>query len=146
MSALMFIVHLGATLAMTGVIWMVQIVQYPLFDAVGREAFASYHSGHTRLISLVVMPLMLTELATAGWLCFQTPSGVPSFAPWVGLALVLLAWGSTAFLQVPQHGLLHEGFSSAAHQALVSTNWIRTFAWTARSGLWLTVTAQLITR
>jgi hypothetical protein len=59
-----------ATFAMTGLIWFVQVVHYPLFRAVG----------------------------------------------------------------VPRHEALRHGFDAPVHAALVATNWVRTAAWTARSG------------
>ncbi|MEL6186606.1 MAG: hypothetical protein AAFU79_18460, partial [Myxococcota bacterium] len=85
MIALVWIVHLGATFAMFGVIWMVQVVQYPLFARVGEESFAAYHAGHTAYITWVVLPLMFVELGTALWLLVSPPPGAPALAIWVGL-------------------------------------------------------------
>ncbi len=39
-------VHLAATAAMTGLIWFVQVVHYPLFDLVGRAQFVGYEAAH----------------------------------------------------------------------------------------------------
>jgi len=50
----------------------------------------------------------------------------------MGLALVAVAWISTAALQAPAHGRLVEGFDADVHRRLVGTNWIRTVAWLAR--------------
>ena len=58
--------------------------------------------------------------------------------PWIGFALVGIIWITTALLQVPMHGRLARGFSQAAHRRRVSSNWIRTIAWSAwRGGTWL---------
>jgi hypothetical protein len=43
------------------------------------------------------------------------------------LALVLVIWPSTAFLQVPRHGELSRGFDGDARGRLCRTNWF----WTA---------------
>ena len=63
------------------------------------------------------------------------PAALPSWSRWLGLGLVLPVWASTALLQVPAHGRLAEGFDTATHTRLVTTNWIRTIAWTARGVL-----------
>ena len=54
---------------MTGLIWFVQVVHYPLFAKVGSEAFSLYESLHTQKTGLVVGPVMLVEvLATFLWI------------------------------------------------------------------------------
>lgn len=145
MSTLIFVVHLGATLLMAGVIWIVQVVHYPLFAGVGREAFAAYEAQHQRRITWVVGPLMLIELATAVMLVVtHSPPGVPAWMPLLSLVLVGVIWLSTAFVQVPLHNALGGAFEAAAHARLVATNWIRTLAWSLRAALVLWMTALLI--
>ena len=134
-SVLLF--HLAATLFMTGSIWFVQIVHYPLMDAVGPENYTEYHRRHQNLTSYVVGPVMLFELATAiallylGW-----QSSVSNWA-FANLVLLSVIWASTFLVQVPCHERLAKGFSHEAHRRLVYTNWIRTVAWTSRSALLL---------
>jgi hypothetical protein len=120
---------------MTGVIWTVQAVHYPLMADVGPERFPRYQRRHARRITWVVAPPMLVEAATAAMLVAQHPPDVPAFVPWVGMGLVGVIWVSTAFLQVPQHNALASGFGEHAHRRLVVTNWVRTAAWTLRSAL-----------
>ncbi len=120
---------------MTGLIWFVQMVHYPLFASVGAREFAGYERKHTHLTALVVGPPMLVEAASSLGLVFL-PSGRQ--APWAvgtGLALVALIWLSTAAIQVPCHARLEGGFDSRIHRRLVRSNWIRTLAWTLRSCL-----------
>ena len=135
MSAFVLIAHLASTLYMTGLIWFVQVVHYPLFARVGAERYEEYQLDHQRLTSLVVGPPMLVELATALWLVAERPAFIPAWSAWAGLALVAVIWASTALLQVPQHNALAGGFSARAHALLVGTNWLRTIAWTARAAL-----------
>jgi hypothetical protein len=124
--------HLVVTWALVGLIWTVQLVHYPLLAFVGREGFAAYAARHSRVITPLVGPLMLLELASAVWLALRPPPGVP-WAVWgVGLALTLVIWASTAFVQVPLHRAFASGFSADAVLRLVRTNWIRTLAWSAR--------------
>ncbi len=127
--------HAGATLYLTGLIWFVQIVHYPLFADVGRAGFAAYERNHAGLTTMVVGPPMLVELTCAVLLVLRRPAAWPAWAAWTGLALLAVIWASTMFLQVPRHGELSAGFEEKAHRALVMTNWIRTLAWTVRGGL-----------
>lgn len=140
------VVHACATLFMTGLIWFVQIVHYPLFARVGAQGFSAYSEAHQRLTTLVVGPAMLVEAVAAALLVFMRPAGVSPGLLWAGLALLGAIWLSTAFLQVPLHGRLAAGFSSEACDALVSTNWIRTVAWSARGAIVAVIFVQLLGR
>ena len=128
----LFLLNLISTWYMVGLIWMVQIVHYNLFDRVGADAFAHYEAEHNRLITPIVGFPMLIEIATAVMLLWMTPPYFPKSAAWIGLGLVLVIWLSTVALQIPAHQRLLQGFDSASYRSLVSTNWIRTIGWTAR--------------
>jgi membrane protease YdiL (CAAX protease family) len=141
---LILLANLAATLLMTGTIWTIQLVHYPLFNRVGTEAFRDYAAAHTSAITCLVLPLMAVELLTALGLVAQPLPEVPHVWFWIGLGLVGVAWLMTAFVHVPQHGQLASGFDEVTYQALVTTNWVRTIAWTARSALMLYVVNQVI--
>jgi len=132
---LSFWLHLYSTLFMTGLIWFVQVVHYPLFLGVGTSEFTEYAAKHQHLTGLVVILPMVCELITAGLLALHPESPLPSVYAWLGLALVLLIWASTFFLQVPEHARLSSGMDPNAVARLVHTNWVRTVLWTVRSGL-----------
>lgn len=53
--------HAGATWFMTGLIWFVQIVHYPLMGAVPGDAFRVYQELHQRRTTWIVGPVMLVE-------------------------------------------------------------------------------------
>ena len=53
-----------STAAMTGLIWLIQIVQYPLMAEVGAEQFVRYEQQHCNRITAVVLPLMTGNVAT----------------------------------------------------------------------------------
>ncbi len=137
----LLIANLISTWYMVGLIWMVQIVHYPLFAKVGSEQFDGYQMSHQSLTTLVVGPPMLVEIATALLLLWRRPSTVPAWSVYVALGLLLIVWASTAFLQVPCHEKLTNGFDAAIHSRLVVTNWIRTVCWTGRGVLvtWMLV-------
>lgn len=136
---LVFLAHLGSSLYMVGLIWFVQVVHYPLFAGVGSREFPAYEKRHRALTGWVVVPPMLVEGATAVLLVWFRPYGVPDWTVWSGLALLSVSWLSTAFLQVPCHLLLSNVFSPNVQQRLVSTNWLRTAAWSLHGGvvLWM---------
>ena len=125
-------VHAVATAVMTGLIWFVQIVHYPLFAAVGRDAFARYEAAHQTRTTWVVAPTMLVEVGSAIWLVYALPHGRARELALVGLGLAVVIWLSTAFLQARQHAKLSAGFDETIARRLVATNWIRTVAWSAR--------------
>ena len=129
---LTFLVNLLATWYLVGLIWMVQLVHYKLFDRVGLDGFVRYEADHCNLISPVVGPPMLIEIATAVLLIISPPSGVPRWAMVAGLAAVSAIWLSTALIQVPCHNRLGDGFNARDYALLVGSNWIRTVLWTAR--------------
>jgi len=122
---------------MVGVIWVVQLGIYPLFNQIGRAGFIEYHRLYMARISLVVMPLMGLEAVTAGWLLIK---GLRSGEFLAASGMLPVIWLSTFLLQVPLHRKLSEGFDPAVHRQLVLTNWVRTVAWTVRAGLLFLVT------
>lgn len=126
---------------MLGVIWTMQLVHYPLLAMVPADAFVAYEQSHTRRISWVVGPLMAIEGAGALALLFRTPEGVPGPLPWVGAGTVGIALLTTALISAPLHGRLSSGLDVHLVGRLVSTNWIRTAAWTAHAGLAVTMLA-----
>lgn len=125
--------QLAATLYLTGLIWVIQVVHYPLMDHVSEDGFVAFHTEHARRISAVVIVPMLVELITAIALVVVRPPGVSVTLLAAGLALVAVIWLSTFGVQVPLHRHLSDGLDPAAHRALVRGNWIRTLAWTLRA-------------
>lgn len=126
------IANIFATLFMTGVIWFVQIVQYPGFQKIPTSHFRDFHQFHVFRIGLVVIPPMIAELATSIWLV----TGFEKF--WLlntaGLGLVVCTWISTFAIQLPIHQKLQQG-STDKIPRLVATNWIRTILWSVKAAL-----------
>jgi uncharacterized membrane protein len=128
---------------MTGVIWYVQVVHYPLMSRVDRTGFAAFEAAHRRLTSFVVVPAMLVELAAALALIALRPATLPSSVAWAGIVLLGLIWFSTFTLQVPCHNILLRGYRADVHARLVRTNWIRTVGWTTRAAVALWMIADI---
>jgi hypothetical protein len=137
----LLIANVASTLMLTGLIWFVQVVHYPLMGWVGAEAFRAHHAQHVRRTSLVVGPLMLAEAVAAVLLAVGPLGDAAPAMVWTGVALVAAIWLSTAFVQVPCHRGLEAGYDQRLVRRLVATNWLRTVAWTARSVLALVMIA-----
>ncbi len=137
----LLLLHGIAGLLMTGIIWFVQIVHYPLFSEVGASGFTDYEKLHTFRTAIIVMPPMCIELITAILLITFLKGKIP-MGTRIGIAgMTWIIWALTFFIHVPQHEVLSEGFDPAVYQSLVSTNWFRTSLWTLKSALsiWATV-------
>lgn len=129
------LVNAICTFYLLGLIWTVQRVHYPAFAEIAPERFIVFEAAHQRDITPVVAPVMLAELFSALGLLVLRPAVMPMPVAIVGAGLVALVWWSTIALQVPLHTRLAAGFDREAVRGLIRTNWIRTFAWSARAGL-----------
>ena len=132
---ILFFTHVVATITMTGIIWFIQLVHYPLLKLVGKSEFAPYEISHTKRITYTVFPLMLVELFTGLFFLWKRPPTVTLEETWVGAGLLGVIWFSTVFLQVPQHHILARHFDAGAHEKLVNTNWVRVLVWSLRTWL-----------
>lgn len=129
------VLHAAPTLAMVGVIWIVQVVHYPLFAGVGARGFADYAEAHGRRITWIVLPLMVAEVAANAALCLRAEEADDRALAWFGAGLLALLWISTFLVQVPCHDRLRRGFDATAWRRLVRTNWLRTAGWTLRGAI-----------
>jgi hypothetical protein len=125
--------ELVSTLFMTGLIWFVQVVHYPLLASVGPEHAVAYQAEHMTRTSWVVAVPMLVEAASCALLTFR--GYAPAWQRWPGALLLAVVWIATALLLVPAHEALARGFDANVHARLVGANWIRTVAWSGRAVL-----------
>lgn len=135
----LFLLHLLACAFMTGLIWDIQRVHYPMFMALQKlptpefQQWMGFHASH---ISPIVGPVMLFEAASAVWLLFSPPKALPLWLTVTNLALVGVIFAATALLSIPNHHALREsGFDAQVITQLVNGNWVRTLAWSIRLGL-----------
>ena len=133
--SLLLMLNLLFSAMLTGIIWMVQLVHYPGFLRVGREAGIDYQHFHRQRMGWLIIPLMLTELAVAGWLLF-TPMTfiVMEYLNYAAFGLLMLVWLVTFLRAVPLHQQLSKkGYEPETTRKLIKTNWWRTIAWSLRS-------------
>ncbi len=139
---LVALLHLTVTAFLCGLIWVVQLVHYPLFELADRARFVEFERRHSARITGIVAVAMPLEGVLATWLVVLAGAGGPPRVPVLaGAALAVAIWACTAFVQVPCHGRLAGGFDEATHRRLVLSNWVRTTAWTARTALALWIAA-----
>lgn len=144
MTNLVLLVQAASTLCMVGVIWVIQLVHYPLFAMVAPDRFPEYERSHCDRITWVVGPLMLAEMATTVLLPWLLHSASERRLAWVGFALLVLIWVVTYTVQVPQHARLSASFDLDLQQKLVQGNWIRTVCWSLRGLVALAILSKKI--
>lgn len=150
---LLFLTQIASTLFMNGLIWFVQIVHYPLFSHVGpRDVLQRYGFFHANRTGYVVFPPMLLELASS-LAALYPPLRTPLLSDVAATslaALVLFIWLSTGLIQVPLHNALQKPLPEAGVQKtihrLVTSNWLRTAAWTLRAVILVYVLASAFHR
>ena len=125
--------ELVATIFMTGLIWFVHVVHYPLLALVGAGATPRYHAAHVARTTWVVAAPMLAE--AGGAIGLLVLGGYATWPGWLGGLLLLVIWGVTAAVLVPAHDLLLVGFDPAVHRRLLRGDLVRALAWTGRAAL-----------
>ena len=139
-----FLAHVAATWTMVGVIWVMQLVHYPLFAYVGTETYTTYQTLHMNRITWIVLPVMALELITAVALVAGYGPDISSGLAWTGAGLLALIWALTGLVHAPLHGALSSGFDPQMHRWLVGSNWLRTLAWSIRGVLVLWMLKQTL--
>lgn len=121
---------------LTGLIWTIQVVHYPSFRHVGESQFIEFQHRHMRNISYIVVPLMLIEVFLGISLQLSSVGKSEFLGVTIANILLLLIWIVTFAISSPIHGqLATKGFDIQLINKLVDTNWIRTAAWTLRTGI-----------
>ena len=113
--------------ALVVLIWLVQLIIYPSFKHISYESFLAWHGTYSRLISIIVIPLMFAQVGIVGYQLLH----VSHWTVWGSAFFILLAWLSTFFQAVPLHEVLGNGHDIEANVIrLIHINWNRTVLWT----------------
>jgi hypothetical protein len=140
-----FLITLGLTLYMTGMIWSMQVLEYPLFALVGPKEFPAYHQRHNRALPVFVILPSFAALVSAIVLIFVRPARLPLWSTILVAVTDLLVVVVTVAREAPLHAKLdREGSSETVIRRLVRGNWIRTILWTANALFLLVLAAQLM--
>ena len=138
------LVNFVATAVMTGVIWFVQWVHYPLLATVSVEHAVKTAVDHQRRTGQVLAIPMALEGVTTLWLLASRPDVVSLILPWLGAVLLAVALGSTVFVSVPLHAKMATNPTVDVGRRLVVTNWPRTIAWSARAVVCAVMLLQVV--
>ena len=130
---LILLANFVATCLMTGVIWFVQWVHYPLLAQVPVDRAVETAVEHQRRTGQVLAIPMAVEGFTTLGLLISRPESVQIFWPWFGAVLLAVALGSTVIVSVPLHAKMATNPTADVGQRLVVTNWPRTIAWSLRA-------------
>ena len=133
MSEIILLANFVAATVMTGVIWFVQWVHYPLLASVPVDRAVEAAIKHQRSTGQVLAIPMAVEGFTTLGLLISRPEGVQIIWPWIGAVLLAVALGSTVILSVPLHAKMVANPTAEVGRRLVVTNWPRTIAWSARA-------------
>ena len=134
-----FKLHFSLTLYMTGIIWLIQVIHYPLFSLVGEKNFEDYHKSHIQKTSSVIAIPMVLELLTVLYLLIKNNLYRSNLLFLINFSLLVITWIITFLISVPRHDILSKGHNELAIKTLVNTNWIRTIAWTLRAVILFTI-------
>jgi hypothetical protein len=99
-------IHLFASFYMTGIIWLVQVIHYPLFNLVGSNNWPDYHAKHIRGTSLVIAAPMFIELLSLGAIFYLAPDYRGHYLMLSSFFLLLIIWLTTFLISVPIHNQL----------------------------------------
>lgn len=121
-------------------IWLVELVIYPVYTYLAGADFRRWHPLYTRRVTYVVLPLMVGQLALYAYCVFLNFSPVAI----LNLTFVLVIWAITFFAAVPLHTELDQAIDHRSTAArLGRVNRWRTALWT---GVWLHTTAEFVYR
>lgn len=145
LDAVMFLMQVVTTFSLTGIIWFLQLVHYPLLRRIVRSRFARYARMHVVLTLFIAGPPALLEAIAVLYSLWRTPPWMDQDAVVLGAVLLGIIWASTFLLQRPQHRKLQEGFDPRAYRRLLYSNWIRSYAWSFRTIILLFSLLRLLT-
>ena len=130
---LLLIGHCAITFAMTGIIWFVHLIHYPIIQRMEQQEtalLANLHWDKTLRLAIILLSL---ELASGCMLLVYPPFGVEIYQIILGLVLMGAIWLTTWGVCVPQHCQLKKSGSPEAASVLMKANEIRSILWTLRS-------------
>jgi hypothetical protein len=137
--------YLALSLYGTGMSWVLQLMHYPLYHEVGPAEFSRYiQLNNQRAVVPAILPALMTfavSLLMVGRRLAIMPAVVAVSAVLLNVAVLV----STAVWQGRLHGeLALAGKSERAINLLVTTNWIRTAAFSIQAVLAIWIISRLL--
>ena len=142
-STIILISNLVLSAFLTGLIWVIQVVHYPLFLRIEPDEFRAYEQSHQKRISMIVAPVMIVDIILSLLLVFTNYMENAQAYIIVAFALNLAVFASTLFIFSPIHQKLGNQYDNALIKKLISLNLMRTAMWTARTILLMVLTIEI---
>ncbi|MDE0846911.1 MAG: hypothetical protein ACJ05G_10535 [Actinomycetota bacterium] len=130
MESLIVLASVTSAAFMAGVLWIIQVVHYPLLREVPVKSIVEISHRHQSLIIRVVGPVMVIEAASSALAFLVVPSDALPIA-FISFCFLAVAVSVTLFQAVPLHAKIGRGESELIPK-LIKVNWIRTAAWSIR--------------
>lgn len=127
----LWLLNIVSTFILLGLILVIQFVHYPSFFWISEKKFKEFTSFHTRSISIIVAPLMVTEILMASFLILIADNHWS--VRFINLFSIVLIWCATFFFSIPCHQKLSLERNEVIIRDLIRTNWYRTILWGMRS-------------
>jgi hypothetical protein len=135
---LLLLLWTAVILYVTGGIWFVQIVVYPLFGKVGPNEYVAYHRFYSSRIPLPVIVPGFASFLLPVVLVFLRPDSVPLSLALANAACGLIGLYLTVVLEIPRHARLEKGGKQEdVIRELIRYNWPRTLSITGSALLTL---------
>jgi hypothetical protein len=126
----LLIAFIGLSLYNMGNMMSLQLQHYSLYPLIEPNNFVKYISGNNKAAVIPAIVPALISLMISILLVWMKPDSVPNWFAYLGLAMNLVVLASTIIWQARiQGGLAQTGFDAAKIQTLITTNWIRTIAY-----------------
>lgn len=125
---ILLILKLVSDAGLLVLIWLVQLVIYPSFGFYSFSSLKKWHKVYTGRITLVVLPLMLSQLILSCWLVLIYNWSILHV---INAVLVILTWLSTFITFVPLHQKIDLNNKNVKIyvKKLIKYNWLRTCLW-----------------
>ena len=118
---------------MTGVNWLLQIVDYPLFLKCNKCNFSEHNVFHSKNSVMVILVPMLIDLIFSIIYIMDYSQAIGGVPPYINIFLTILIMYSAFFISYPiQEKLYQEGYNAEEIKKYIKTNWIRTICWTLK--------------
>ena len=121
-------IHFVSTSLMVGIIWVIQLLQYPAFHFIKESDYVEFQHFHMQRISFIVVPVMILELFSAFMLVYYFRSNLLILC----LIILLFIWLITFVFFTKLHQSLLDGYDKKIVDKLVKINWSRTVLWSLR--------------
>ncbi|SEF83428.1 hypothetical protein SAMN05444920_101796 [Nonomuraea solani] len=108
-----------------GVIWLTQLVVYPVWALVGEAEWSAYHDAHKRRLPGTAFVPHGLALLGALLLIVLRPAYVPGWAVWLAFAVEAVMLAATATYWAPLQIRLSRGNDPRLLRRLLATHWIR---------------------